>query len=193
LLAYGRHLRASTAAQWVRTDGVDPPFGDRTFDRVIASLILHQVPDREGVIREVSRVLRTGGVLMIRTVIPQAAKRWIPHRFFPSISQAQADRMPSIRELRDLLAHVGFSELATETVVRRKQLQLDRIEQAIRGDVADRFPFVDDDELARGMRLLREHWAVRRGDWIDERAFTFIVAVKPSRRASAACQGSRRT
>jgi ubiquinone/menaquinone biosynthesis C-methylase UbiE len=193
LLAYGEHRRGSTAARWVHADGAHLPFPDRTFDRVIASLILHQVADREGVIREVSRVLRTEGVLTIRTVTPQAAKRWIPHRFFPSIAQAQADRMPSTSELTDLLAHVSFSELATETVVRRKQLQLDRIEQAIRRDVPDRFPFVDDAELSRGMRLLRAHWAVRRGDWTDERAFTFIVAVKPSRRGSAACRGSRRT
>jgi ubiquinone/menaquinone biosynthesis C-methylase UbiE len=149
LLDYRRHLQDSTTAQWMHADGVDLPFGDRTFDRVIASSTLHQVRDREGVVCEVSRVLRTGGgVLMIRTVTPQAAKRWIPHRLLPSIAQAQADRMPSISELTDLLVHAGFAELATETVVRRKQLQLDRIEQAIRRDVADRWFERDTTEAA---------------------------------------------
>jgi hypothetical protein len=54
------------------------------------------------------------------------------------------------------------------------------MEQRVRRDVADRFPFVGGAELAHGMRLMREDWATRPGGWIDERTFTLIVAVKPS-------------
>jgi ubiquinone/menaquinone biosynthesis C-methylase UbiE len=120
LLEYGRRVRGDALAQWVHADGARLPFADRSFDRVIASLILHQVRDRARVIGELGRVLRPDGVLMIRTVTPEAARRWMPHRFFASIAQAQADRMPSMSELGDLLARTGFAESGIETIVRRK-------------------------------------------------------------------------
>jgi hypothetical protein len=48
--------------------------------------------------------------------------------------------MPPISGLTNLLAGVGFSEVAIETVVRRKQLQLDEMVEMVRRDVADRYP-----------------------------------------------------
>jgi SAM-dependent methyltransferase len=144
---------------------------------VVASLVLHQIPDRYPVLAEISRVLRPDGIVMIRTVSPEAARRFIPHRFFASIAQAQADRLPSISELADLMARVGFSELAVETVVRRKHLRLNEMLETVRRDVADRYPFVDDAEVARGAALMRQD-ARRHDDWIDERAFTIMVAAR---------------
>jgi SAM-dependent methyltransferase len=194
LLDYGRRARGRVTTPWVCADGARLPFGPGCFHRVIASLVLHQVRDRQGVLVEVGRVLRSEGRLVVRTVTPEAARRWIPHRFFPSIAQAQADRMPSISELTDRIRRAGFRDVETETVVHAKRLEPDDVERSLRRDVADRYPFVDEEELRRGLQLMRADWTARRDDWIDTRRFTFVTAVKPrgSLRVRAR-KGERRT
>jgi len=47
----------------VPCDAADLPFEDGAFDRVLSNLCLMIVPDTEGVIREIRRVLRPGGIL----------------------------------------------------------------------------------------------------------------------------------
>jgi ubiquinone/menaquinone biosynthesis C-methylase UbiE len=186
LLEYARRNRGGPSTQWVRADAARLPFTHLSFDRVIASLVMHQVRDREGVLGELGRVLRPDGVLLVRTVTREAARRWIPNRFFPSVARAQAARMPPIRELTELLVRAGFSEVATETVVHRKQLELDEVERAFGRDVADRYPFLDEDEFDRGITRMRAHWAARHGDWVDARRFCFVIGAKPEARMRGA-------
>ena len=87
--------------------------------------------------------------------------------------------MPSINDLTDRITRAGFGNVATETVVHAKRLQPEELEQNLRRDVADRYPFVDDDELDRGLQRMRAHWTARRNDWIDKRRFSFLIAAKP--------------
>jgi len=165
-------------------DAAQLPFTCRAFDRAVASLIVHQLRDREGALRELSRVLRPDGVLLIRTVTPEAAARWIPNRFFPSVARAQEARMPPIPELIGLLRRVGFPDVGIETVVRRVRLKSDEVERAFRRDVEDRYPFLDAAELEDGISRMRAHWADRPDDSTDTRSFTFLIAAKPSRATS---------
>ena len=179
LLDYGRRICGRVSMPLVSADGARLPFGSGSFDRVIASLVLHQVHDRQEVLDEVARALRSGGQLLVCTVTPDAAAQWIPHRFFPSIAQAQAERMPSISDLTERVTRAGLSNVDGETVVHAKRLQPKQVERRLRRDVADRYPFVDDDELDRGLQRMRAHWTARRDDWIDERRFSFLIAAKP--------------
>ena len=178
LLDYGRRVCGRASTPLVRGDGARLPFGSGSFDRVIASLVIHQVRDRQEVFVEVARALRSGGLLLVRTVSPTAATQWIPHRFFPSIAQAQAERMPSMSDLTDGMTRAGFGNVETETVVHAKRLRPEEVERGLRRDVAHRYPFVEDDELDRGLQRMRQHWAAHRDEWIDERRFSFVIAAK---------------
>ncbi len=51
-------------------DGRDLPFADERFDVVVAYNVLQNVADLPGTVREVSRVLRTGGALCVCIVHP---------------------------------------------------------------------------------------------------------------------------
>jgi ubiquinone/menaquinone biosynthesis C-methylase UbiE len=177
MLAYARRHRARPATQWVRGDAARLPFPKPSFDRVVASLVLHQVDDRRRVLDEVSRVLGRGGVLVIRTVTPEAAAAWIPHRFFPSVARAQEARMPPIRELTDLAAQTGFVDVDTEPVERTTHLAREEVERSFRTEVADRFPFLSPAELRQGLTRMRAHWATEHGDEVTRR-YVFVVATK---------------
>jgi SAM-dependent methyltransferase len=176
MLEYARTRRGGSAARWVCADAAHLPFANRSFDRVIASLVVHQIPDREQALHEIWRVLESRGVLVVRTVTPEAAARWIPQRFFPSVARAQERRTPTIHELVELLAGVGLGDVATETVVRSTEITLADAERAFRRELVDRYPFVDSDEQDDGFARMRAHWATRADPCVEAREFTFVIA-----------------
>ncbi|MFP5579207.1 MAG: class I SAM-dependent methyltransferase, partial [Acidimicrobiia bacterium] len=55
-------------------DGVFLPFPDDTFDRIIAAEVLEHIPDDEGAIAELHRVLKPGGTIAV--TIPA----WFPEK-----------------------------------------------------------------------------------------------------------------
>ena len=55
---------------FVSYDGIDFPFDANTFDLVVTRYALHHFPDIEHSIREVSRVLKSGGMLFISDPCP---------------------------------------------------------------------------------------------------------------------------
>lgn len=65
---------ASAKAQVVVGDALALPYPDGSFDCVIASEILEHIPDDDGAISELIRVLRPGGTLAV--TVP----RWLPER-----------------------------------------------------------------------------------------------------------------
>ncbi len=64
----------------VNGDAVRLPFPDDSFDRIIASEVLEHVPDDEGALDELMRVLRPGGVLA--ATIPS----WLPEKICWALS-----------------------------------------------------------------------------------------------------------
>lgn len=178
MLEYARTHRGGSWVRWVCADAARLPFLNQSFDRVIASFVMHQLPDRERALHEVVRVLTPRGVLLVRTVTPEAAARWIPARFFPSVARAQERRMPPIDELVELFVGVGLVGTVTESVVHRKELALEDAERAFRRELADRYPFVESGEQDEGFARMRAHWSRQPDPCVDEREVTFVIASK---------------
>lgn len=72
VMATGRDTPAGGAGAVVNGSGLDLPFPDGAFDRVVASEVLEHVQDDRRVIGELARVLRPGGLLAV--TVP----RWFP-------------------------------------------------------------------------------------------------------------------
>ncbi len=75
----GEAPRGASAAV-VRGDATAMPFADGAFDRVIAAEVLEHIPGDQRAIREVTRVLRPGGVAAV--TVPA----WLPERICWSLS-----------------------------------------------------------------------------------------------------------
>ena len=65
---------ATASATTVQGDLLSLPFPDASFDRIIASEVLEHIPDDVTAIREMTRVLRPGGLAAV--TVP----RWLPER-----------------------------------------------------------------------------------------------------------------
>ena len=67
--AFGRAVMAETAGptslSCVNADALRIPFRDESFDRVIASEVFEHIPHDEAAMREVARVLRSGGTAAV--------------------------------------------------------------------------------------------------------------------------------
>ena len=68
----GELPQATTKVGVVQGDALNLPFPDNTFDRVICSEVLEHIPNDQGAMAELTRVLRPGGTMAI--TIP----RWGP-------------------------------------------------------------------------------------------------------------------
>jgi len=73
--------------RWVLGQAEALPLVDQAVDRVLMSLVIHQIAHREQALQEVYRVLRPGGRVLVRTVAPEVAlQAWVPFRFFPKVA-----------------------------------------------------------------------------------------------------------
>ena len=172
-LAHARER--SAAVEWVHGDAESLPFADSSFDRVLMSLLLHQLEEPARAIEEAFRVLTRPGALVVRTVLPDAAAARIPFRFFPTLAQVQAEQMPALDDVTAWTQAAGFDHVRVHEVLRNKHLEPEVVEAQLRTEVANRYPFLPAEELEDGLRRMRETWDARP----DPRPVHFIVAEKP--------------
>jgi ubiquinone/menaquinone biosynthesis C-methylase UbiE len=102
------------------------PFGDESFDAVWAGEVLEHVQDGLGLLAEVQRVLRPGGLLLVSTPSHGPLRRlWLglSTRAFERTFEPRSDhvRFFTAGTLRALLTDAGFD---AATVVRRRPLLL---------------------------------------------------------------------
>ena len=171
-LAYARGR--SAAVEWVRGDAASLPFAGSSFDRVLMSLLLHQLEEQARAVAEAFRVLRRPGALVVRTVLPEAASARIPFRFFPTLARVQAEQMPPLEDVTAWMRAAGFGHIRVREVFRNKWLELGSVEAQLRREVEHRYPFLPADELEDGLRRMRETWDGRP----DPRPVHFVVAEK---------------
>jgi ubiquinone/menaquinone biosynthesis C-methylase UbiE len=56
---------------WIQGDAARLPFASATFDAVVSTQAFHWFPDHAAALREIARVLRRGGVLILTVVRPR--------------------------------------------------------------------------------------------------------------------------
>jgi len=128
MIAEGRvRLPDDPRLRWQTADAQAIPFGDRAFDVVVCQFGLMFVPDKVLALREMHRVLRPGGTLLLSTwdeVAPNPATK-ILHELAMAAFPADPPTfmktpfsMPDPIALRRLMSDAGFSEVQVETVAK---------------------------------------------------------------------------
>ncbi|MGI9616191.1 MAG: methyltransferase domain-containing protein [Acidimicrobiales bacterium] len=93
-----------------QADGLELPFADGSFDRIIASEVLEHVPDDLAVMAELHRVLAPGGRLAatVPSTIPEQLCWWLSDDYHAPKSVGGHVRIYATPELNTKLASVGF-------------------------------------------------------------------------------------
>lgn len=178
-IAAAKELRApdAGAVAWLVGDAEELPFPPTSFDRVLLSLVLHQLNDPKAAVNEAHRVLRAGGLVLVRTITPEDAVQRVPARYIAAMAEADATRLPSLNAIFAWLAHAGFVDVEATRYLRNKQLTLAEQERELRTEVAHRYQFISDEELEAAVARMRSD--ADKGDWIDPRPTQILVASKP--------------
>jgi len=179
LLRYAAAQSPALPIRWVVGRAEDLPLTDQSVDRVLLSLVLHQIDHRQRAIQEVYRVLRLGGRLLVRTVAPEVAlQAWVPFRFFPKVAQIEAARLPAIDAILTMCRQAGFQELHTRTVCRNATVDLHKVTADLRHRKRPSYQLLTDEELEDGLRSIEQEWRAKSGHWIDPKPHALIIGMK---------------
>jgi ubiquinone/menaquinone biosynthesis C-methylase UbiE len=179
-IAFARNAPAPQrgVVEWKVGSAEAPPIADGSFDRVLLSLVLHQVQHPGLAVAEAFRALAADGRAVVRTIAPEDVAARVPERFFPSMSAVDTDRMPSLDKIEDWLRDAGFVITERRRVLRNQTLDFSDQERQLLVEVRGRYSFVPEQEVAAGLRLMRAEAKANGGSWIDPRPTSFIAAAK---------------
>jgi SAM-dependent methyltransferase len=132
--AEGMLRRASAVCHRVVADAAQLPFAAACYDVVVMAFVLFHVPEPEGALREVKRVLRTGGSLGLTTwglgTTAPALEIWNEelnrHGVPPdSLVASRHELMDTPQKLEGLLDAAGFYQTRVEVVPWSHRASLD--------------------------------------------------------------------
>lgn len=173
-------LPEAGAIHWQVGGAEHLPFTNASFERVLLSLVLHQLARPATAVFEAFRVLVDGGIVLVRTIAPTDVGDRVPERYVPTMAAADAARMPSITAVQHLLEAAGFELIGLLRVIRNKRLDLRDEERQLLIEARSRYKFVSAGELEEGLRLMRADAQANDGNWIDPRPTYVLTAMKPS-------------
>lgn len=108
---------AHPAVQYLKGEAASIPLPDQSADAVLMFLSLHHVPDRVAGAREIARVLKPGGRVLIRTALSDRLREIWWHQFFDRAREIEVAMFPTLAEVTDTFAAAGLSLLALEPVM----------------------------------------------------------------------------
>lgn len=107
----------------IRLEQIDAkglPYGDGEFSAVISNSIVHHIPEPLAVVREMRRVLKPGGILVVRDLLRPADVATLDHLVASYAGDGNAHQRQMFRdslhaaltldEVRDVLAAVGLPD-----------------------------------------------------------------------------------
>ncbi|MFG3258710.1 class I SAM-dependent methyltransferase [Streptomyces sp. NPDC048172] len=93
MLAEARRHNPHPAVRYLPGSAEAVPAPDGSFDLVLLSRVIHHVPDRPAAARELARVLRPGGVAVVRTTVRERLDA-VVYDYWPEVRESDAGRFP---------------------------------------------------------------------------------------------------
>lgn len=102
--------------EWKQGQAESIPLEDEAVDLVFMSQVFHHLTEPRQALQEINRVLTAAGYLAIRNGIREHNKELEWLRFFPEALEIEERRMPSRRELKDLVSAQSFELISRRTI-----------------------------------------------------------------------------
>ncbi len=119
-----RKARAkSSQVEWLKGKAENIPLSDQSIDGILGSLTIHHWTNLELGFRELSRVLKSKGRIVIFTATPHQMKGYWLNHYFPKMLDDSMIQMPSYELLKTSMNKGGFDLIATEKYFIHKELQ----------------------------------------------------------------------
>ncbi|MGH3656798.1 MAG: class I SAM-dependent methyltransferase [Micromonosporaceae bacterium] len=165
----------------VAGDAARIPLDDGSVDAAWISTVIHHVPDLSTAAHELSRVLRPGAPVLIRSAFAGRHQAITLFRFFPEAIRV-LDTYPSVAEVEAGFATAGFAAACLEQVPQVTAASLREAATTIRREAHTPLQLITAEEYALGVARLREAAQVEAGPVVD--ALDLLVLRLPGRTAA---------
>lgn len=124
------------------------------------STMLHHVDDINFCARELRRVVRADGLIMIRGVFPGGQRDIALYEFFPAAGEV-IDSFPSRETIWDVFGAAGFKRVTGRRIKQYNAVDLSEYYKKVRQRTNTSLLAISDDEFKRGLERLRKAAAER--------------------------------
>lgn len=129
------------------------PLEDGSCDAALLSYVLHHVHDREACAGELERVLRPGGLLILRSALRESLSQVPFFRWFPTALAIDEARMPTRLEVAELFER--FEPVADQVVWQETSPSLRVYHERLAHRAVSTLELLPDDEFAAGIERMR--------------------------------------
>jgi ubiquinone/menaquinone biosynthesis C-methylase UbiE len=131
------------------------PLPDGSCDVVLMFLSFHHVPDRAAAAREIARVLRPGGRVLLRSSFGDRLpdKAWLD--YFPRAREVEQVMFPTLGETLEVLGAVGLRQVALVQVRERLAASLAAYVDRLRLRASSTFEHLTEAEIERGFAAIQ--------------------------------------
>lgn len=144
----------------------DIPLDDATVDAVWLSTVVHHIPDLTAAAREVRRVLKPDGPVLIRSAFAGRHEAITLFRYFPE-AIAVLDRYPRVADVEAAFAVTGFTTAGFVQVPQATAPSLRDAVASLRREAHTPLQLITDEAYAAGVRRMREAAETATGPVID--------------------------
>ncbi len=147
-------------------DAAHIPLDTGSVDAVWLSTVIHHVPDLAAAAREIRRVLRPGGPVLIRSAFAGRHEAIALFRYFPEAIRV-LDTFPSVADVQAGFAAAGFTTVAVEPVPQQTAPSLRHVLETMRREAHTPLRLISDEAYAAGLARLRQAAATSTGPVVD--------------------------
>ncbi|GAA2244752.1 malonyl-ACP O-methyltransferase BioC [Kitasatospora cystarginea] len=129
------------------------PVRTRSFDLALLSRVVHHLPDRPSCARELARVLRPGGVVVIRTTFRERLDALV-YDYWPQLRAIDEQRFPGKEEVLADFTPAGFTVREAGSFAQPVTTGLRAFHQRMRNRPLSKFAYLTEAEFEAGLRCL---------------------------------------
>ena len=170
-------MQAKQLMEAYQGNAIHMPFEDNSFDVCTMIIMIQQLSkeDRKKAFQEVYRVLKTNGVLIIKTCSHKDLEYRFTAKFFPKTLEIDRVRYPDIEELKEEL--LNFTKIEIENTSIRIEKSKEKYLEQYRKRGTSNFSFLSEKEIDEGIKKFEETYTGQ--DMIQKiTKNTFVIARK---------------
>jgi SAM-dependent methyltransferase len=142
------------------------PLDDGSVDAAWMSTVIHHIPDLARAARELRRVVRPGGLVLIRSAFAGRHDAITLFRYFPEAVRI-LDTYPSVQDTEAAFATAGFTMTGLEQVRQLTASSLQEAATTLQRKAHTPLQLISDAEFAAGLARLRQAAETAAGPVID--------------------------
>jgi len=163
---------------WINANGKKLPFRNNSFNSLYMTLVIHQIQNREEALRDIYRVLKINGRVVILTNSHARLKRHLLSHF-PGVIKKDLERLPTISTIKKIMKSIGFLQIEYEPIEYNECISRDEFIDRVQNKYISTLTLFNEKEFQRRFKIFKNKILEKYGDEIIRHSgFDFVIGIK---------------